>query len=80
LNDRERDIIRKTVLQLIMKGVVRWTNIEKLVCISCGAFATTNTIKRQFYGYLLANGYIERVSRGKYAVTEKGRKLYVALS
>lgn len=80
MNDRERDIIRKTVLQLILGGVVRWTDIEKLVCASCGAFATSNTVKRQFYGYLLVNGYIERVSRGKYAVTERGRKLYVAVS
>ena len=39
------------------------------------AFATSNTFRKQFYGYLLPNGYVERVSRGIYKITEKGEKL-----
>jgi len=38
-------------------------------------FATSNTVRKQFYHYLLANGYVERVSRGIYKITERGKKL-----
>ena len=38
-------------------------------------FATSNTFRKQFYGYLLPNGYVQRISRGIYKITEKGEKL-----
>jgi len=38
-------------------------------------FATSNTIRKQFYHYLLPNSYVERVSRGIYKITQKGEKL-----
>jgi len=41
---------------------------------SC-ARATPNTVRKQFYYYLLSNGCIERLSRGVYKITEKGEKL-----
>jgi predicted transcriptional regulator len=80
VNDRERDLLRQRILESISKGHVRWTAIEKRVCGSCFGFATSNTVRRQFYGYLLAYRYVERVNRGRYALTRKGEKLLKLLS
>jgi len=71
----ERDILRKTILELVKKGYVHYTDIEKKACATCLRFATSNTVRKQFYHYLLANGYIERLSRGVYKITPKGEKL-----
>jgi len=35
---------------------------------------------KQFYGYLLPNGYVERVSQGVYKITPKGEKLLEILN
>jgi len=75
MKDMERDVLRKTILELVKKGHVHYTDIEKKACATCLHFATSNTIRRQFYHYLLANGYVERVSRGVYRITQKGEKL-----
>ena len=75
MKDNERDILRKTILELVKKGHVHYTDIEKRACATCLSFATSNTIRKQFYRYLLPNGYVERVSRGLYKVTNKGEKL-----
>ena len=80
MNDRERDLLRRRILESISRGCVRWTSIEKRVCSSCFKFATSNTVRRQFYGYLLKCGYVERVGRGRYALTCKGEKLLKLLS
>jgi len=80
MNDLERDILRKEILKLIRNGHDRWTSIEKRSCSIGFEFATCNTVKRQFYGYLLRFGYIERVCRGKYALTDRGRALLTLLS
>ena len=80
MNDRERDLLRRRILESVSKGYVRWTAIEKRVCSSCFGFATSNTVRRQFYGYLVPCGYIERVDRGYYALTCKGEKLLNLLS
>jgi hypothetical protein len=48
---------------------------EKKAVATCLRFATSNTIRKQFYHYLLINGYVERVSRGIYKITQKGEKL-----
>jgi len=42
---------------------------------TCLRFATSNTVRKQFYHYLLPNGYVERVNRGIYKITSKGEKL-----
>jgi len=53
---------------------------KKRAVATCLSFATTNTIRKQFYHYLLTNGYVERVSRGIYKITEKGEKLLEILN
>jgi predicted transcriptional regulator len=80
LKDRERDVLRKTILELVKKGHVHYTDIEKKACATCLSFATTNTIRKQFYHYLLLNGYLERVSRGVYRISAKGEKLLEILN
>ncbi len=80
MNDQDRDVLRKTILELIKNGHVRFTAIEKRCVASCLSFATANTFRRQFYDYLLAQGYIERTARGVYVLTDKGEKLLVLLS
>lgn len=79
MKDCERDILRKNILELLAKGHVHYTDLEKKVCGLCLPFATTNTFKFQL-AYLLKNGFIERVSRGIYATTEKGEKYLVLLT
>jgi len=64
-----KDVLRKTILELVEKGHVHYTDIEKR------AVATSNTVRKQFYHYLLPNGYVERVGRGIYEITPKGEKL-----
>ena len=80
MNDQERDILRREILSLIRQEHNRWTAIEKRGCSLGFDFATSNTVKRQFYGYLLPFGYVERVERGRYALTEKGKRLLALLS
>lgn len=75
MTDQERDILRKTILEFVKKGHVHYTDIEKKAVATRLCFATSNTIRKQFYRYLLANGYVERVSRGIYKITERGEKL-----
>lgn len=80
MKDPERDQLRKTILQFIRKGYVHYTDIEKKTVATCLRFATSNTFRKQFYSYLLPNGYVERVSRGIYKITPKGEKLLEILS
>jgi len=55
---------------------VHYTDIEKEAVAMCLRFAISNTVRKQFYYYLLSNGYVERVSRGIYKITRKGEKLF----
>jgi len=80
MKDAERDLLRKIILQFIKKGYVHYTDIEKKTVATCVRFATSNTFRKQFFGYLLPNGYIERVSRGIYKITEKREKLLEILN
>ena len=80
MKDQERDVLRRTILELVKKGHVHYTDIEKKACATCLSFATSNTIRRQFYHYLLPNGYVKRVSRGAYEITPKGEKLLEILN
>lgn len=77
MRDRERDILRKIILEILDKGCVHYTNLEKNVCVTCHLFVTTNTFKSQFH-YLLKNNYISRIARGIYQITPKG-EAYSAL-
>jgi len=65
---------------LVKRSHVHYTDIEKKACATCLSFATTNTIRKQFYHYLLLNGYVERVRRGVYKITSKGEKLLEILN
>jgi len=71
--DMKRDILRRSILELVGKGNMHYTTLEKNVCSKCYQFATSNTFKSRL-GYLLDNGYIIRFSRGIYKITLKGRK------
>jgi len=71
--DLKRDILRRTILELLRKDNVNYTELEKKVNASGHSFATTNTLKSQL-DYLLKNGYVNRVSRGIYKITPKGKK------
>lgn len=73
MKDQERDIIRRTILELLTNGCVHYTDLDKKVCASCHSFATTNTFKSQLH-YLLNNNYIDRIARGTYQITGKGEK------
>ena len=78
MKDRERDVLRKTILEILAKGCVHYTDLDKKVCATCHSFATTNTFKSQLH-YLLSNGYITRIARGIYETTPKGEKYLVLL-
>jgi len=71
MKDRERDILRRTILELLAKGSEHYTDLGKKVCSSCHSFATINTFNSQLR-YLLGNSYIERVARGVYQITPRG--------
>ena len=71
--DVKREILRITILELLAKCCVQYTELEKKVNASGHSFATTNTFKSQL-DYLLQNGYVNRVSRGIYKITPKGEK------
>ena len=75
--DMKRDILRKTILELLTNGNDHYTDLDKKVCSTGYPFATNNTFKSQLH-YLIINGYINRVSRGIYEITTKGEK-YLAL-
>ena len=80
MKDVERNVLRKTILKLVKKGHGHYTDIEKKAVATCLSFATSNTIRKQFYHYLLQNGYLERVNRGVYKITQKGEKLLEILT
>jgi len=77
MKDQERDILRKTILELLAKGYVHYTDLDKKVCSTGHSFATTNTFKSQLR-YLLKNDFITKISRGTYQMTPKGKQ-YLAL-
>jgi len=75
MKDRERDVPRKTILELLAKGSMNYTDLDKKICATCHSFATTNTFKSQLH-YLLSNGYITRIARGIYQITPKAEKIF----
>lgn len=80
MNDIKRDHVRKVILNLIKNGCTKYTDIEEYATVRCLTFASRNVVVRQFYKYLVARGFIERVSRGRYRLTKKGESLLAVLS
>jgi DNA-binding PadR family transcriptional regulator len=78
MKEEQRDILRRTILELLAKGSVHYTDLDKKVCASCYPFATVNTFNSQLR-YLLSNNYIVRVARGTYQITPKGENYLVLL-
>ena len=69
-SDVKRETIRIAILELLSKGYMHYTEMEKKANASGYSFATTNTFKTQLH-YLLSNKYINRISRGIYQITSK---------
>jgi Mn-dependent DtxR family transcriptional regulator len=69
----EQDAMDKIILKTLKKGRVRWTDLEKKVLATCHPSATRTRFDNRLR-YLLKKGYIERVSRGIYRITENGEK------
>ena len=67
----EQDLMDRVILGVFRRGDVRWTVLEKKVLVSCRSLATRTRFDNRLR-YLLKKGYVERVSRGVYRVTEKG--------
>ena len=61
------------ILKTLEKGSVRWTDLEKKVLATCHPSATRTRFDNRLR-YLLKKGYVERVSRGIYQITENGEK------
>ena len=77
--DMKRDILRRTILELLTKDEVHYTHLEKKICATCLPFATTNTFKAQL-NYLIRNSYINRITRGIYQITAKGKNYLTLLT
>lgn len=69
----EQDLMDKLILSMLKKGHVHWTDLEKKVLTTCHSFATRTRFDNRLR-YLLKKGYVERVSRGIYRITETGEK------
>ena len=78
MKDHERDQLRKTILELLLKGGFSWTVLKKRVLGSCQPFATNGAFSRQMK-YLEGEGYVKKLgekgSRTQYEITEKGKLL-----
>lgn len=75
----EQDLLDKMILETLSKGHIHWTDLEKRVIATCRSFATRGRFDNRLR-YLLKKGYVKRVSRGIYKVTEGGRKYMDVLS
>lgn len=74
LTRREQDdLLDKTILQMLSKGHVHWSDLAKKVMASCYGWATPGRFNTRMQ-YLLNKGYIERVSRGIYRLTINGEQ------
>jgi len=69
----EQDMMDKIILKTLEKRSVRWTDLEKKVLATWHPSATRTRFDNRLR-YLLKKGYIERVSRGIYQITENGEK------
>lgn len=82
MKDQERDELLKTMLGLLAKGRVCWTDLKKKVLGSCQPYATDCTYSRQMR-YLERAGYIRKLgakgTRAPYEIMPKGKRLLAAL-
>jgi DNA-binding HxlR family transcriptional regulator len=82
LKDHERDELRKTILELLSRGRVCWTDLKKRVLGSCKPFATDCTFSHQMI-YLERVGCIRKLgtkgTRTPYEMTDKGERLLAVL-
>lgn len=78
--DIKRDLIRKAILLQIKNGFTLYIHIKDKSTIHCKDFASSNSIKKQLFRYLLPQGYIKRTNPGKYQLTEKGELLLTVYS
>lgn len=69
----EQDAMDRIILRTLKRGRVRWTDLEKKVLATCHPSATRTRFDNRLR-YLLKKGYVERVRRGIYPVTENGEK------
>jgi len=79
MKDQECDVLRKMILEILAKGRVHYTDLEKKATATCYFSATTNTFKRQLH-YLLDNAYVQRVARAVYQITPKDQDYLVLLT
>jgi predicted transcriptional regulator len=78
--DVKRDLVRKAILLQIKNGFTRYTRIKDKATIHCNDFASSNSIKKQLFKYLLPQGYIKRINPGKYQLTQKGELILTVYS
>ena len=82
MKDHERDELRKTILELLSRGRVCWTDLKKRVLGSCKSFATDCTFSHQI-SCLESAGYIKKLgpkgSRTPWEITDRGKRLLAAL-
>jgi len=65
----------KVILELLREKPRRWTELEKLTVKASPTFSSfRNTLI-----WLHKNGYVERVSRGLYSITDKGQTFLKAV-
>ena len=48
--------------------------------MKCENFASRNVVIRQFYKYLVAQRYVERIGWGRYRLTKNGEDMLAVLS
>jgi Mn-dependent DtxR family transcriptional regulator len=69
----EQDMMDKIILKTLKKGRIRWTDLEKKVLVTFHPSVTRTRFDNRLR-YLLKKGYVERVNRGIYQITESGEK------
>jgi len=75
---REQEEIEASILQALKRrGELRWTQLEKHVMRSCSVSVSSYRFRLRMQ-YLLQRGFVERVRKGVYRITEKGEK-YLSL-
>ena len=79
MKDKERDLMRSLILEMVDKGHVHWTDLKKKTLGTCYPFATDATFTAQIH-YLLNVGMIERENRGTYTITGKGKQYLKIMS
>jgi len=71
----ERLRVAKIILGHLAEGPLRWTELEKLTTRVSPTFARFQST----LGWLLRNGYVIRLERGLYSITDKGEAFLKAI-